>query len=121
MLSATVEAWNNPADTFCGHESANCRPRGPTQTATNMKRYRTLLIVLAAGALAVPLMTFAQEQKIHRIGYLANQPDPRTTSTSFKAFIGALRELGWIEGRNIEIRIRSAGGRDERFPDLAAE
>src|SRR5882672_2022331 len=94
---------------------------GPIQTATKMMLSRTLLIALAAGALAVPLMTLAQEQKIYRIGYLANQPDPRATSTSFKAFIGALRELGWIEGKNIEIRIRSAGGRDERFPDLAAE
>jgi len=63
-----------------------------------MKRSWTLLTALAAGALAVPLMTFAQQQKIYHIGYLANQPDPRTTSTSFKAFIGALREQGWIEG-----------------------
>jgi putative tryptophan/tyrosine transport system substrate-binding protein len=80
---------------------------------------RALLIVL--GALPLPLRAFAQQPKVFRIGYLANQHDPRTTSTSFQAFVAGLRELGWIEGKNIEIRIRTSGGRDEMFPYLAGE
>jgi putative ABC transport system substrate-binding protein len=80
---------------------------------------RALLIVL--GTLALPLRAYAQQQKVFRIGYLANQHDPRATSTSFQAFLAGLRELGWIEGKNIEIRIRTSGGRDEMFPFLAAE
>jgi putative ABC transport system substrate-binding protein len=86
-----------------------------------MMTRRKLLIALGAGALAAPLVSFAQQQKVYRIGYLANQRDPRASSTSFKAFVGALQELGWIEGKNIEIQIRSSGGRDEWFPNLAAE
>jgi putative ABC transport system substrate-binding protein len=60
-------------------------------------------------------------QRVHRIGYLANQSDPRTSSATFKAFARRLGELGWVEGRNLEIRIRTSGGHDELFPHLAAE
>jgi putative ABC transport system substrate-binding protein len=82
---------------------------------------RRLVIALGAAALTGPLAGFAQSQKIYRIGYLANEPDPRKSSNTFKAFVGALQELGWTEGKNLEIRIRSSGGRDELFPSLAAE
>jgi putative tryptophan/tyrosine transport system substrate-binding protein len=71
--------------------------------------------------LIAPLAGVAQQQKVYTIGYLANDPDPRKSSSSFKAFIDALHELGWVEGQNIEIRVRSSGGRDEMFPGLAAE
>jgi len=67
-----------------------------------MARRRELLIALGAGAFVAPFAGFAQQQKIYRIGYLANDPD--RTSPTFQAFIGALRELGWIEGKNIAIR-----------------
>jgi ABC-type uncharacterized transport system substrate-binding protein len=82
---------------------------------------RRFVISLGAGAVAAPLVSFAQQPKVYRIGYLANQSDPRASSTSFKAFIAALEEQGWVEGKNIEIRIRSSGGRDDRFPELAAQ
>jgi putative ABC transport system substrate-binding protein len=84
-----------------------------------MMMRRQLLIALGAAALAAPLASFAQQQKIYRIGYLANDPD--RASPTFQALAGALRELGWIEGKNIEILYRSSSGRDERFPKLAAE
>jgi ABC-type uncharacterized transport system substrate-binding protein len=83
-----------------------------------MNRRRQLLIALGAGALAAPFADFAQ-QKIYRIGYLANDPD--RASPTFQAFIGAMRELGWVEGKNIEIQYRTSGGRDELFPKLAAD
>jgi len=86
---------------------------------TNGFTRRKLLIALGAGALAAPLVSFAQQQKIYRIGYLANDPD--RASPTFQAFAGALRELGWIEGKNIEILYRTSVGRDEQFPKLAAE
>jgi putative ABC transport system substrate-binding protein len=84
-----------------------------------MTRRRELLIALSAGALAAPFAGFAQPQKIYRIGYLANDPD--RASPTFQAFIGAMRELGWVEGKNIEIQYRTSGGRNELFPNLAAE
>jgi putative ABC transport system substrate-binding protein len=80
-----------------------------------MNERRKLLSAFLAASLAVPLESFAQQGKVFRIGYLANNPDPRVSSYSFRAFVGALREQGWIEGKNIEIRIRSSGGREEMF------
>jgi putative ABC transport system substrate-binding protein len=61
------------------------------------------------------------QEKVYRIGYLANDPDPRKSSSTFRAFVDALKEAGWVEGQNIEIRVRTSGGRDEMFPVLAAE
>lgn len=84
-----------------------------------MNRRRKLLIALGASALATPFAPFAQQHKIYRIGYLANDPD--RTSPTFQAFIGALRELGWVEGKNLEIQYRTSDGRDDKFPQLAAE
>jgi putative ABC transport system substrate-binding protein len=37
------------------------------------------------------------------------------------AFVARLRELGWIDGRNVAIEVRWAEGRDERFAEIAAE
>ena len=37
------------------------------------------------------------------------------------AFVGRLRELGWIEGRTIKIEYRWAEGRGERYAEIAAE
>ena len=74
-----------------------------------------MVLALGAGALFAPAAGLAQPPKIYRIGYLANNPDPRESSYSYKAFVGALREQGWVEGKNLEIRIRSSGGRDELF------
>src|SRR5262249_944930 len=62
-----------------------------------------------------------QPKKVPRIGYLTTvyrtaQPTPLTD-----AFRQGLRELGYIEGQNIEIVYRFAEGKVERFADLAAE
>lgn len=77
-----------------------------------------LLFATCMTALVFPLMSAAQ-QKVYRIGYLANQPDPRATSSSFRAFVETLQRHGWKEGGNLEIRILSSGGDDERFQELA--
>jgi len=84
-----------------------------------MNRRRNVLIALVVFAVAVPLASFAQQQKLYRIGYLANDPD--RSSPTFQAFIEGLREFGWIEGRNIDIHYLTSNGRDERFTELAAE
>ena len=38
----------------------------------------------------------------------------------FEAFAARLRDLGWVEGRNLDIEYRSADGYEDRFPELAA-
>ena len=44
-----------------------------------------------------------------------------TTSPGFRAFTGELRRLGYVEGSNLVVERRSALGRPERFPEIAAD
>jgi putative ABC transport system substrate-binding protein len=57
-----------------------------------------------------------QAKKIPRIGYLAGRG-----SSPPAEFVQALKNLGYVEGKNIAIEHRSANSRRERVPDLAAE
>ena len=82
---------------------------------------RRAFIAIAAGSLlAAPLAADAQQAgKVYRIGYLAYTPPTEGDATHI--FVQRLRELGWVEGKNIEIEGRYSEGKYERFPDLAAE
>ena len=61
-----------------------------------------------------------QPAKIFRIGILSPTSAP-VQSTRIEAFRRRLRELGYVEGKNIVIEYRYAEGKRERLPDLAAE
>ena len=61
-----------------------------------------------------------QPKKVPRIGYLSGV-DPATDSPRAEAIRLALRELGYVEGKNIAIEYRYAEGKRDRFPELAAE
>jgi putative ABC transport system substrate-binding protein len=79
------------------------------------------VLALASGVLIAPLEALAQERsKFARIGLL----EPGSAPTSRKgpeALIAALRDLGYIQGRNFVIDYRWADGNYERLPALAAE
>ena len=77
---------------------------------------RREFITLFCGATALPFAARAQ-QKMPVIGFLGNDPG----APGVAAFNQGLRELGYIEGRNILIEYRWAEGKVERFPVLAAE
>ena len=80
-----------------------------------------LTVVLALGLLATPPAVRAQQAgKIYRIGILETIPAARNAA-NLDALRKGLRDLGYVEGRNLVIEYRSADGRAERFPDLAAE
>ncbi len=81
---------------------------------------RTFLSVLA---LAAPLAAEAQPgARMPRIGILSPAPAAAATgSAAFDAFREALRELGYVEGKNITLEFRLAGGKYERLPGLAAD
>jgi ABC-type uncharacterized transport system substrate-binding protein len=84
-----------------------------------MDRRRFLLISLA-GAFAAPLGAGAQPAaKIARLGYLSL--DDATSAGNREAFLQGLRDLGYVEGRNLAIQYRDAKGKPERLPALAAE
>jgi ABC-type uncharacterized transport system substrate-binding protein len=81
---------------------------------------RAFLGTLACGLLAVPLAAEAQQPaKIARIGYLASNLANNAHLT--EAFRQGLRDLGYVEGRNVVIEYRDAEGKFERLPALAAE
>jgi putative ABC transport system substrate-binding protein len=84
-----------------------------------MNNRRKLVIALGAGALTAPFAVFAQQPKrVPHIGYLSarSEPEPRD-----EAFRQGLRELGYVEEKNIVVEYRYAKGDLERLRALAAE
>ena len=61
-----------------------------------------------------------QPKKVPRIGFLAG-PSHSSISDRYDAFLHGLRELGYMEGKNIAIERQLAEGKLERLADLAAE
>jgi ABC-type uncharacterized transport system substrate-binding protein len=81
---------------------------------------RTFLQAFAGGLIGSPLAAGAQEPgMVFRIGILANLR--RSQTDLWEIFIQGLRDLGWVEGRNITIEWRVSEGKYERLPALAAE
>ena len=90
-----------------------------------MKTRREFLTVCGAGlcALAVSPAAFAQQQgKVWRVGFLAGRHvDFLDSDNYYGPFRQGMRELGYVEGRNLLIEWRSAEGNNERLPGLATE
>jgi ABC-type uncharacterized transport system substrate-binding protein len=85
-----------------------------------MIRGVALIAVLALSLLAAPLAAEAQQAtKVARIGYLA--PNLAASPHLPEAFRQGLRDLGYVEGRNVVIEYRDAEGKFERLPALTAE
>jgi ABC-type uncharacterized transport system substrate-binding protein len=82
---------------------------------------RREFITLLGGAAAWPLAARAQQQvgKLPTIGFLG--ADASAFSPWTAAFVTHLRELGWIENRNVAIEYRWSEGRTERYAEIAAE
>jgi len=86
-----------------------------------MKRAAVPSILVVVVLLAVAVIAEAQQaKKIPRIGYLSSQ-EPARESIRSEAIRLALRELGYIEGQNIAIEYRYGEGKQDRYPELAAE
>jgi putative ABC transport system substrate-binding protein len=82
--------------------------------------HRRAFLAGAAAMLAAPLAAEAQPAaKVARIGYL--HPNLASSPHLTEAFRHGLRDLGYVEGRNVVIEYRDAGGKFERLPALAAE
>jgi len=86
-----------------------------------VSRRIAVIVVLALAVLAAPLGADAQQQgKVARIGVLMT-PTASSYATRAEAFRQGLRDLGYVEGKNIAFEYRWAEDRYERLPVLAAE
>ena len=84
-----------------------------------MDRRRFLLTSLA-GAFAVPLASGAQQEpRMFRIGVVS--PISANPNPTVDALRQGLRELGYVEGKNIVLETRFAEGRTDRLPELVAK
>ena len=79
-------------------------------------------ILLGALLLALGFSAHAQQpKKIPRIGYVSGSGDPQTPGYQVEAFRQGLRNLGYIEGKNILVEYRYIEGMSDRTPSLVAE
>src|SRR6266545_6899485 len=102
-------------------------PQGPGTDLSRLKavaliaRHSVLAVALCAMLIAPGVSAEAQQpKKIPRIGYLtlgsSSPPSPLQ-----EAFRDGLRQLGYVEGQNIQVEYRYAAGKAERLDALAAE
>src|SRR5262249_46307919 len=89
--------------------------RQPSPTEVPMRRIG--LVVLSISLMLAPLVAWAQRPA--KIGYLALNLD--VNRRSHEAFRQGLRDLGYVEGRNLVIEYRDAAGKPERLAAGAAE
>jgi putative ABC transport system substrate-binding protein len=81
---------------------------------------RRVFMTLGVVSLAAPFSLLAQPTKVRRIGFLGNST-AALESNLVAPFLDGLHELGYVEGRNLEIAYRWAEGDYARFPKLVAE
>jgi putative ABC transport system substrate-binding protein len=81
-----------------------------------MKR-RELIVLLGGAAIAGCRSAQAQSRALPLVAFLS----PTTFAANIDAFRRGLRELGYVEGQNIALEVRSAEGDNRKLPALSAE
>src|SRR5882672_4952982 len=82
-------------------------------------RRRDFLTLIGGAIVAVPRVALAQ-QKVARIGFLG-LVSPSSHASRTSALRAGLRDLGYVEGKNLVIEFRWAEGKYDRLPKLAEE
>jgi putative tryptophan/tyrosine transport system substrate-binding protein len=111
-------SWVRWLDSFSDNRKSKACPE-PGRRIENSK-WAGIVAIGAAFAMCGAVAQAQQPTKIPRIGFLSGQ-SLSTISTRTEAFRLGLRELGYIEGKNIVIDWRFAEGKFDRLPALAAE
>ncbi|MET0441061.1 MAG: ABC transporter substrate-binding protein, partial [Casimicrobiaceae bacterium] len=85
--------------------------------------WRRRFLLAGCWLLVTPLQAPAQQAgKVWRIGFLTTRARPEALERDFlSAWVPKLRELGYVDGKNLAIEWRFAGGDNDRLPALAAE
>jgi putative tryptophan/tyrosine transport system substrate-binding protein len=83
-------------------------------------RQRELIALLGGAAAGWPVVVRAQQQPMPAVGILASV-SPGPYGRFIEAIKQGLREVGYVEGRNVAIEYRWANGQYDRLPQLAAE
>ena len=85
-----------------------------------MRDRRAFLGTVLGALVAAPFSTFAQQQSpnLRRIGFLGSE-SASNQATRFEALRAGLRELGYVEGKNLAIEVRWAEGNYNRLAGLA--
>ena len=80
-----------------------------------------LAVALTVSLILAPLAAGAQQvERAYQIGLLTLGADP-TRSGFWQKFLEAMRELNYVEGRNLIVRRAFAEGDDDRLPGLVAD
>jgi putative tryptophan/tyrosine transport system substrate-binding protein len=85
-----------------------------------LKRFALVATVALGVVLGLPVARAQQGDRVHRIAFLGSTSESDYAS-QIDAFRSGLRELGYVEGRNLVIEFRWAGGKYERLSGLATE
>src|SRR3984893_11000468 len=93
---------------------------GDRKSAIENLKWEGMITLVIALAMSGAVATAQQAGKVPRIGYLAPNLSNVVLATH-EAFRQGLRELGYVEGKNIIIEYRWAEGKADRLPLLAAE
>jgi hypothetical protein len=84
-----------------------------------MNRRESIVAIAAFGAVVRPIASFAQlAGNVRRVGFLSlDTPASRVRTTD--AFLHGMRELGYVEGKDLTVEWRFADGKFERLPGLS--
>ena len=107
---------------FFGSQSDNLKSKTCTESSRSIQNLKWVRVVVIGVSFTL-CGTVAQAQqptKVYRIGYLTNA-SLSSVAARTEAFHQGLRELGYVEGKNIVIEWRSTEGKADRQPGLAAE
>ena len=97
--------------------TGSCSLGRPINRTPEKRLIRVIVLALALAVYVSPLVAAAQGGKVWRIGLLGGIPEAGRWTPLFEA----LRKLGYVEGQNLAIEMRSARGKAELFPEFAAE
>ena len=89
-----------------------------------MDRRRAILTITGFAVVAASSEAIAQQKtKVWHIGFLGarSRSTPSNPDAYYDAFVQGMRDLGYVEGRNLVIDARFADGKYERLPDLAVQ